>query len=93
MVPEKQLACPVCSAPFREKTTCSRCKADLEPIMQIAGKARVFRDAARTAVLVGDFERAGEHAHTSLALHETKNGRNLLLLARWLCSLRRKNAP
>jgi hypothetical protein len=50
--------CPVCQARFRGARICSRCGADLEPLMLLAVKAWQLRQAARQALDAGDVQRA-----------------------------------
>ena len=50
--------CPVCQARFRGSCICSRCGADLEPLMAIAVQAWQLREAARQALLAGEIGRA-----------------------------------
>lgn len=50
--------CPVCQARFRGSRICSRCGADLEPLMVLTVKAWQLRQAARQALDAGDAGRA-----------------------------------
>lgn len=54
--------CPVCQARLRGARVCSRCGADLEPLMVLAVKAWRLREEARGALEAGEFERAFELA-------------------------------
>ena len=78
--------CPVCQARFRGAVTCSRCGADLRPLMFLAAKASRLREGARQAILGGDFYQAGELACQAESVCRTSAGRNLLLLCQWLLS-------
>ena len=78
--------CPVCQARFRGATTCSRCGADLRPLMFLMAKATSLRESARRSILAGDFYQAGDLAQRADSLHATSAGRDLLLLCRWLLS-------
>jgi len=83
---EESPRCPVCQARFRGAITCSRCGADLRPLMFLAARASRLREDARQAILAGDFYEAGELARQADSLCRTSAGRNLLLLCRWLLS-------
>jgi predicted amidophosphoribosyltransferase len=50
--------CPVCQARFRGARICSRCGADLEPLMVLSVQAWQLRQAARQALLAGEIGRA-----------------------------------
>ena len=76
--------CPVCRASFRGSRECSRCGADLGPLMLLALEAFQCRRDARAAIRDGDFEAAHDLADQARAMHDTGAGKDLLLLARWL---------
>jgi len=76
--------CPVCQARFRGSRTCSRCGADLEPLMRLAVKAWQLRQAARQSLDAGDVERALELAIEAQGIQETESGEALELLSAWL---------
>ena len=76
--------CPVCRAPFRGTGTCSRCGADLLPVMTLMSKARVVREASRAALRAGDATRALDLARRAQALCATEAGRRLQVLANWV---------
>lgn len=76
--------CPVCQARFRGSRLCSRCGADLAPLMILAVQAWRLRQAARDALARGDLTRARQLADTAQAVHRTPRGASLRLLARWL---------
>jgi len=80
----REMRCPVCQARFRAEVTCSRCGADLRPLMFLAAKATRLRGEARQAILDGDFYQAGDLALQADSLCKTSAGRDLLLLCRWL---------
>ena len=50
--------CPVCSAPFRDRTTCPRCRTDLCALMRVAARAWAARQRCRAALLAGDLDAA-----------------------------------
>ncbi len=56
--PDEWPKCPVCQARFRDASVCSRCGADLEPLMFLIANAYQLRQDARRALQAGDFERA-----------------------------------
>ena len=76
--------CPVCQARFRGTAVCSRCGADLARPMLIAAEAWRLREAARAAILAGEFERAVELARDAQAAQVTPAGEMLLRLGSWL---------
>jgi hypothetical protein len=76
--------CPVCQARFRGARICSRCGADLEPLMVLAVKAWQWRQAARQALGAGDVERALGLAIEAQGIQETESGGALRLLGAWL---------
>lgn len=84
MVDARPLKCPVCRAKFRGTRECSRCGADLSPLMYLADTARQTRDKARQAILACDGKRTHDLAVKAQRLHATEAGRRLLLLAAWL---------
>lgn len=76
--------CPVCQARFRGARICSRCGADLEPLMLLAVKAWQLRQAARQALDNGDVERALGLASEAQGIQGTESGEALRLLGAWL---------
>jgi hypothetical protein len=73
--------CPVCQARFRAARQCSRCGADLEPLMRLTVRSWQFREAARQALAAGDMARAMQLAVEAQAVQYTENGRALWLVA------------
>jgi len=76
--------CPVCQARFRDATTCSRCGADLAPLMLLLAKTYRLRQDARAALQAGDLERAAQLATDAQATCASSQGRDLWLLCSWL---------
>jgi hypothetical protein len=76
--------CPVCQARFRGARICSRCGADLEPLMMLAVQAWQLRQAARQALEAGDVERALGLATQAQGIQDTGSGEALRLLGAWL---------
>jgi hypothetical protein len=76
--------CPVCQARFRGARICSRCGADLEPLMVLAVEAWQLRQASRQALDAGDAERALERAIEAQGVQSTESGEALRLLGAWL---------
>jgi hypothetical protein len=76
--------CPVCQARFRGVLTCSRCGADLEPLMRLTVKAWQLREAARHALASGDIDRAVRLAAQAQDIQDTQSGGALKLLGPWL---------
>jgi DNA-directed RNA polymerase subunit RPC12/RpoP len=79
--------CPVCQARFRGARICSRCGADLEPLMLLAVQAWQLRQAARQALDAGDVERALGLATEAQGIQDTGSGEALRLLGAWLKTL------
>jgi hypothetical protein len=80
--------CPVCQARFRGASICSRCGADLEPLMVLSVEAWQLRQAARQALNAGDLERALGLATEAQGIQSTGSGEALRLLAAWLKTVR-----
>lgn len=78
------LRCPVCRASFRGTPECSRCGAELAPLMILAARAWRLRRQAREAIRRVSPAEAISLAEESQYLHPTPQGRRLLLLARLL---------
>ena len=76
--------CPVCMARFRGAAVCSRCGADLARLMLLAAQAWRLREAARGAIVAGDFERAFKLAGSAQEMQATPAGEALLRLGAWL---------
>jgi len=89
MTAEAPARCPVCRATFRGTAACSRCGADLAPLMALSAKAYLLRRAARDVLRAGDVVRAGDLAAQAQRLCATEGGRRLGVLARWLLESRR----
>ena len=73
-------ACPVCRASFRGTIRCSRCGADLGPLMKLVAAAWSLRQQARWALGCGGFEEAARLARDAADLHAGGASRDLLLL-------------
>ena len=80
--------CPVCHALFRGARICSRCGADLEPLMLLAVKAWQLRQAARQALNAGDVDQALGLAIEAQGIQSTRSGEALQLLGAWLKTMR-----
>ena len=76
--------CPVCGARFRGTRACSRCGADLGPLMRLAARAAQLRAAALAALAEGAAPQAAQLAAKAQRMHATARGRSLGLLAAWL---------
>jgi hypothetical protein len=74
--------CPVCRARFRGAARCSRCGADLTPLILLIAHAYRFRQQARQALCSGNRLRAFDCAEKAQHLHATLEG-NLL---QWVCA-------
>ena len=80
--------CPVCQARFRGSRACSRCGADLGPLMRLTVKAWQLRQRARQALNDGDVGRALALATEAQGTQNTGSGEALRLLAAWLKTAR-----
>jgi hypothetical protein len=69
---------------FRGARICSRCGADLEPLMRLSVEAWQLRRAARQALDAGDVDRALGLATEAQGVQGTGNGEALRLLGAWL---------
>jgi predicted amidophosphoribosyltransferase len=76
--------CPVCKARFRGTGHCSRCGANLEPLMVLTVKAFQLRQAARQAIHFGDHQSAFRLASQAQTIRDTDAGRLLQALSLWL---------
>ncbi|HTV55029.1 MAG TPA: hypothetical protein VMI06_08935 [Terriglobia bacterium] len=76
--------CPVCRARFRESSVCSRCGADLEPLMLLLARTYELRKEAARCLVAGDYEQAQRLASEAQACRFTRRGANLELLSAWL---------
>jgi hypothetical protein len=63
---------------------CSRCGADLEPLMILAVKSWRMRAAARTAIGAGQFEQALELAMQAQEAQRTPTGEALRVMSELL---------
>jgi hypothetical protein len=66
--------CPVCQARFRGASTCSRCGADLMPLMLLAAQSYCHRQSARQSLRAGDTGKALAAAKAAQKLHRTPQG-------------------
>lgn len=66
--------CPVCQARFRGVSTCSRCGADLMPLMLLAAHAYSLRQSARRSLRAADARSALAAAKAAQKLHTTVQG-------------------
>jgi len=78
------MRCPVCQARFRGTAICSRCGADLTPLMQLAIEAWQKREAARNAIAEGSWEQAKSQAEAAQQSCRTEAGESLRILAEWV---------
>jgi hypothetical protein len=69
--------CPVCGARFRGMATCSRCGADLAPLMLLMAHAYSLCQKARQSLQQGDARTALTLAQAAQNLHATPEGRLL----------------
>ncbi len=68
------VVCPVCRARFRGAETCSRCGADLGPLLVLSAHAFRLRQQARDLLRAGDFLQALECAEQAQSLRATPHG-------------------
>lgn len=74
------LCCPVCRAKFRDASICSRCGADLGPLMTRLARAWALRQRARRAARLGQYPRAISLATAADDLCRTQTSKQLLYL-------------
>ena len=79
--------CPVCLARFRATEHCSRCGANLAPLMRLSFQSYRLRQEARQAVVEGDFHKAQDLARAAQEFAFTEPGGQLDTLTRWLTSV------
>jgi len=84
MTAEESLKCPVCQAGFRRERRCPRCGADLSPLMVLAARSYLLRQASREALRGGDARRAHELALQAQAVCDTPRGRRLCAFTGWV---------
>lgn len=80
--------CPVCQARFRGARVCSRCGADLEPLMSLAAAAWQLRQAARSALEAGEYDQALRFAREAQQMQRTPKGEFLRAVSSWLMFIR-----
>ena len=71
------VVCPVCQARFRGSETCSRCGADLSPLLLLSAHAFRLRQKARALLLQGDFRQAFTCVEEAERIRATAQGRLL----------------
>jgi hypothetical protein len=76
--------CPVCQAKFRGVMMCSRCGADLRPLMLLAVEAWRLRTAARTALHAGQIDLAIKLAEQAQDRQATAAGEGLRAIGAFL---------
>ncbi len=76
--------CPVCQARFRGQRICSRCGADLEPLMALVIRAYLLRRAAKQSLASGNVSRATRLAAAAQETCFTNQGERLRLVTWWL---------
>lgn len=81
---QNKMSCPACGARFRGTSICSRCEADLTPLMEIVFKAFQIREETRMALQYGCYKKAQKLAREAQALIDTDSGRQLNLICTWL---------
>ncbi|MDA0840988.1 MAG: hypothetical protein O3B01_23265 [Planctomycetota bacterium] len=75
------LKCPVCGAKFRGTTECSRCGADLSPLMRLATRAWLVRQQAIDALLLGNPQLAEQLAAEAMSNRSSPENLALEVLA------------
>jgi predicted amidophosphoribosyltransferase len=80
------MRCPVCQARFRGTARCSRCGADLTPLMRLAIESWRHRESARAAIAAGNWEQAKALAEAAQQTCRTDSGESLRILAGWATS-------
>ena len=67
-------SCPVCRARFRGSSQCSRCGADLSPLMGLTAQAYALRLAARQLLREGNCQAALTSVQAAQRLQHTPEG-------------------
>ena len=78
--------CPVCRASFRGTRPCTRCGADLTPLMLLYTAAYCLRREAMAALVSGELEEAAELVRRAQAQCSSLQGQRLCELIRWIQS-------
>ncbi len=78
--------CPVCRARFRGAETCSRCGADLGPLLVLTAHAYRLRQSARESLRQNDFSQALDCAEEAERLRSTPHGALLRAVCACLAS-------
>jgi|SRR5271157_109841 len=85
--------CPVCQARFRSGAVCSRCGADLMPLMLLLTHAYCLRQAARQALQAGDEQAALTAAEAAQNLHATPQGDLLRIVCAAAAQVMQSSSP
>ncbi len=75
--------CPVCQARFRGVAQCSRCGADLTPLMLLTARAYLLRQTARRSLRQGHLKLAMDAVQAAHHLRATPEGD----LLGWICGV------
>jgi hypothetical protein len=85
--------CPVCQARFRGASICSRCGADLTPLMLLAAHAYSLRRSARRSLRAGDGQSALAAAKAAQNLHAVPQGGILEMVCAAAVGIAKPSAP
>jgi len=85
--------CPVCQARFRGASICSRCGADLTPLMLLAAHAYSLRRSARRSLRAGDAQSALAAAKAAQNLHAIPQGGILEMVCATAVGIAKPSAP
>ncbi|MGK5094099.1 hypothetical protein WDW89_19050 [Deltaproteobacteria bacterium TL4] len=66
------MKCPVCRAPYRENAICSRCKTDLQPLLEIRNNAFLYYNYAVAQARQSEWTQALNTLEQALSLYESQ---------------------
>ena len=73
--------CPVCRASLNGATTCRRCRADLQKVMEVEQRGQALAGAAMLSLAEGDLAAAVQWLARARAVHATPTVRSLTRLS------------
>ena len=76
------LRCPICRATYKGETLCTRCRADLAPLLKIEQDAQILARQAARLLVAGKAQAAASAAQKSLALKKDSLAQVIYALTR-----------
>jgi hypothetical protein len=74
--------CPICRATYKGETTCTRCRADLAPLLKIEREAQSLARQAVLLFVAGKTQAAASAAQKSIALKNSSLAQAINALTR-----------